>query len=137
VFASLEVALCLITRQLPQITPKKMGTNGVDGQGDWPPTPLHFRKYSRLSQESSELVQLALRLLVKVHGLCSPKGSLVVLPTTLYLVMAVLREAARLDDPVADQGFVTAENQPGHVSSGAMAAILTLRGICSSEIRGG
>lgn len=81
--------------------------------------PLHFRKYSRLPLESCELICSTIHLLVKVPTLCNDDGAVVVLPTVLYLVLGVIREASRID---SDQGVP--DSPPGHVTMAAAAAMM-------------
>jgi hypothetical protein len=81
VFATLEVCLCLLVRQIPQVNPGKSN----------PIAPLHFRKYGRLSDESNELIKRAIGLLTRINSLCTPKGSIVVLPSMMFLILGVFK----------------------------------------------
>ena len=117
-FATLEIALCLLVRQIPQINSALMKSKSS--------APLHFRKYARLPSEGCELVKLGVRLLIQIPKLCSPEGSIVVLPTVFYLVLGVLRESSRVE--VND----STEVSTGHVSAGAAAAMVALRELVSN-----
>jgi hypothetical protein len=64
---------------------------------------------------------LGVKLLVQIPQLCSPEGSIVVLPTVFYLVLGVLRESSRID--IDSSGDLST----GHVSAGAAAAMIALR----------
>jgi hypothetical protein len=112
-FATLEIALCILVRQIPQINSALMKSKSS--------APLHFRKYTRLPSEGCELVKLGVKLLVQIPQLCSPEGSIVVLPTVFYLVLGVLRESSRID--IDSSGDLST----GHVSAGAAAAMIALR----------
>uniref|UniRef100_A0A915D0I2 HEAT repeat-containing protein 5B n=1 Tax=Ditylenchus dipsaci TaxID=166011 RepID=A0A915D0I2_9BILA len=117
-FATLEVCLCLLVRQIPQINSALMKSKSA--------ATLHFRKYTRLPIESYELIQLAVRLLVQVPQLCSPESAVVVLPSVLYMVLGVIRESSRID---SDQ--LLPDSPPGHVTMAATAAIVALRSLSS------
>uniref|UniRef100_A0A7M4E4E5 HEAT repeat-containing protein 5A n=1 Tax=Crocodylus porosus TaxID=8502 RepID=A0A7M4E4E5_CROPO len=84
VFATLELCVCILVRQLPQLNPKLTGSFTVkDG------------KPQLLSENGSKLVSAALVILSDVPAVCSPEGMIVsVLPTILYLIIGVLRETA-------------------------------------------
>uniref|UniRef100_A0A7E4VHX8 HEAT repeat-containing protein 5B n=1 Tax=Panagrellus redivivus TaxID=6233 RepID=A0A7E4VHX8_PANRE len=116
-FATLEIALCLLVRQIPQINSALMKSKSS--------APLHFRKYARLPSEACELVRLGVQLLVQIPELCSPEGSIVLLPTVFYLVLGVLRESSRID---VDS---TGDLSTGHVSAGAAAAMVAIRQLVS------
>ncbi|KAK0412174.1 hypothetical protein QR680_006073 [Steinernema hermaphroditum] len=115
-FATLEVCLCLLVRQIPQINSALMKSKAM--------TPLHFRKYARLPMESYELIRVAIQALVLVPQLCSIDGQLVVLPTVLYLMMGILRESSRID---SDQ--LIPDAPPGTVSVAAGASMQALRAL--------
>nr|XP_033808052.1 HEAT repeat-containing protein 5A isoform X2 [Geotrypetes seraphini] len=83
VFAALELCLCILVRQLPQLNPKLSGSPGCK-----PGRP------QALSEDGSQLVSAALVILAGLPPICSPEGSVSVLPTILYLVIGVLRETA-------------------------------------------
>jgi hypothetical protein len=81
VFATLEVCLCLLVRQIPQVNPTKSN----------PIAPLHFRKYGRLSSESNELIKRAISLLTRVSPLCTSHGAIVIMPSVMFLILGVLK----------------------------------------------
>ncbi|XP_042320721.1 HEAT repeat-containing protein 5A isoform X3 [Sceloporus undulatus] len=83
VFATLEMCMCILVRQLPQLNPKITGSSGITS-----------RKPQILSENGSRLVSAALGILSGVPAVCSPEGSIAVLPTILYLIIGVLRETA-------------------------------------------
>uniref|UniRef100_A0A803T780 HEAT repeat-containing protein 5A n=1 Tax=Anolis carolinensis TaxID=28377 RepID=A0A803T780_ANOCA len=83
VFATLEMCMCILVRQLPQLNPKITGSPGITAG-----------KPQLLSETGSKLVSAALGILSDVPGVCSPEGSIAVLPTILYLIIGVLRETA-------------------------------------------
>ncbi|CAD5231280.1 unnamed protein product [Bursaphelenchus xylophilus] len=114
-FATLEVCLCVLVRQIPQI-------NSELAKGR---TPIHHRKYSRLPHESCELIKKAIDLLNEVPSLSSERGSLVVLPSIFYLILAILRESSRLDPEVNDA-------KPGDLTVGAAGAMKALKQLISS-----
>ncbi|XP_064280092.1 HEAT repeat-containing protein 5A isoform X3 [Passer domesticus] len=83
VFAILELCVCILVRQLPQLNPKLTCSPAV------PPG-----KHLLLSEDGSRLVAAALVILSDVPAICSPEGSVSVLPTILYLIIGVLKETA-------------------------------------------
>ncbi|KAJ8391412.1 hypothetical protein AAFF_G00090420 [Aldrovandia affinis] len=84
VLGALELCLCVMVRRLPQLSPKLAGS--PTGQGGLP---------HAMSQSDCRLVSAALAILSELPSICSPEGSVSILPTVLYLLMGVLREAVR------------------------------------------
>ncbi|XP_066486738.1 HEAT repeat-containing protein 5A isoform X2 [Tiliqua scincoides] len=83
VFATLEMCVCILVRQLPQLNPKITGSpKSAAG------------KPQLLSENGSRLVSAALAILSDIPAICSPEGSTAVLPTILYLIIGILRETA-------------------------------------------
>uniref|UniRef100_H0VU29 HEAT repeat-containing protein 5A n=1 Tax=Cavia porcellus TaxID=10141 RepID=H0VU29_CAVPO len=110
VFATLELCVCILVRQLPELNPKLTGAPGV-----------RAIKPQILSEEGSQLVSAALVILSELPAVCSPEGSISILPTILYLTVGVLRE--------------TAVKLPGgQLSSTASASLQALKGILSSPM---
>ncbi|XP_074249412.1 HEAT repeat-containing protein 5A isoform X7 [Saimiri boliviensis] len=110
VFATLELCVCILVRQLPELNPKLTGSPGVKAT-----------KPQMLSEDGSRLVSAALVILSELPAVCSPEGSISVLPTILYLTIGVLRE--------------TAVKLPGgQLSSTAAASLQALKGILSSPM---
>ncbi|XP_044621378.2 HEAT repeat-containing protein 5A isoform X3 [Equus asinus] len=110
VFATLELCVCILVRQLPELNPKLTGSPGVKA-----------RKPQMLSEDGSRLVSAALVILAELPAVCSPEGSISILPTLLYLTIGVLRE--------------TAVRLPGgHLSSTVAASVQALKGILSSPM---
>uniref|UniRef100_T1KZX8 HEAT repeat-containing protein 5B n=1 Tax=Tetranychus urticae TaxID=32264 RepID=T1KZX8_TETUR len=83
VYALLEICLCVLVRQLPELCPNLANNPGLV-------TVLQNRKPP--SEEGLNIIGSALKILSALPDLCSPKGSIVVLPTVLYLVTGVLRD---------------------------------------------
>ncbi|CAG9536111.1 unnamed protein product [Cercopithifilaria johnstoni] len=115
-FAVLEVALCLLVRQIPQINSALMRSKST--------APLHYRKYSRLPVESNNLIKMGLNILIRIPMLCSSDGAVVVLPSILYLILGVLHESSLIDKEqlVPDVPF-------GHVSIAAASAMQALKAL--------
>ncbi|XP_005377017.1 PREDICTED: HEAT repeat-containing protein 5A isoform X4 [Chinchilla lanigera] len=110
VFATLELCVCILVRQLPELNPKLTGTPGV-----------RATKPQILSEEGSQLVSAALVILSELPAVCSPEGSISILPTILYLTVGVLRE--------------TAVKLPGgQLASTVAASLQALKGILSSPM---
>ncbi|XP_069882496.1 HEAT repeat-containing protein 5A isoform X3 [Dipodomys merriami] len=110
VFATLELCVCILVRQLPELNPELTGSSGVK-----------VTKPQLLSEDGSRLVSAALVILSELPTVCSPEGSISVLPTILYLTIGVLRE--------------TAVKLPGgQLSSTVAASLQALKGILSSPM---
>ncbi|KAM6201344.1 HEAT repeat-containing protein 5A [Rhynchocyon petersi] len=110
VFATLELCVCILVRQLPDLNPKLTGSPGVIAT-----------KPRLLSEDGSRLVSAALVILSELPAVCSPEGSISILPTILYLTIGVLRE--------------TAVKLPGgQLSSTVAASLQALKGILSSPL---
>ncbi|KAM5340629.1 HEAT repeat-containing protein 5A isoform 2-T5 [Glossophaga mutica] len=110
VFATLELCVCILVRQLPELNPKLTGSPGVKAT-----------KPQMLSEDGSRLVSAALVILSELPAVCSPEGSISILPTILYLTIGVLRE--------------TAVKLPGgQLSSTVAASLQALKGILSSPM---
>uniref|UniRef100_A0A0N4ZQI2 HEAT repeat-containing protein 5B n=1 Tax=Parastrongyloides trichosuri TaxID=131310 RepID=A0A0N4ZQI2_PARTI len=121
-FALLEFCLCLLVRQIPQINTALMNSKTM--------TPLHFRKYAKLPNEGHELIKVALQLLSQIPHLCHYRGTIVILPSILYMILGVIRESARKDN---DQ--IINDTPPGHVSLVSATAIQALRSLLSNPLR--
>ena len=109
VFAILEVCLCVIVRYHPSVSPRAAHSSSV--------LAMQARSRARssrggLNPHQQRLVSTAVRTVSVVPSLCSPAGSLTVLPTVLYLVTGALKEAASKPPGdktvVADSPTVTA-----------------------------
>ncbi|XP_040188814.1 HEAT repeat-containing protein 5A isoform X1 [Rana temporaria] len=84
VLAALELCLCILVRQLPQLSPRLSGNSSGNNAAK-----------QILSHEASLLVSASLGILSELPSLCSPEGSVSVLPTLLYLVVGVLQHTAQ------------------------------------------
>ncbi|XP_059705858.1 HEAT repeat-containing protein 5A isoform X4 [Haemorhous mexicanus] len=110
VFATLELCVCILVRQLPQLNPKLTCSPAV------PPG-----KHLLLSEDGSRLVAAALVILSDVPAVCSPEGSVSVLPTILYLIIGVLKETA-------------VKLQDGQLPLTVAASLQALKGLLSSPM---
>ncbi|XP_053192170.1 HEAT repeat-containing protein 5A [Scomber japonicus] len=82
VFGALELCLCVLVRKLPQLSPKLAGTSPTGPGGSvW-----------TLTDSDCQLVASALCVLSELPSVCSPEGSVSILPTVLYLLLGVYRE---------------------------------------------
>uniref|UniRef100_A0A674A2M0 HEAT repeat-containing protein 5A n=1 Tax=Salmo trutta TaxID=8032 RepID=A0A674A2M0_SALTR len=82
VFGALQLCLCVLVRKLPQLSPKLAGSpRGGQGGSAW-----------SLSDSDCRQVAAALAILSDLPAICSPDGSVSILPTVMYLLMGVLRE---------------------------------------------
>ncbi|XP_062433895.1 HEAT repeat-containing protein 5A isoform X3 [Rhea pennata] len=110
VFATLELCVCILVRQLPQLNPKLTCSPAVQSG-----------KHLLLSEDGSRLVSAALVILSDVPAICSPEGSVSVLPTILYLIIGVLKETA-------------VKLQDGQLPLTVAASLQALRGLLSSPM---
>ena len=91
-FAILEVCLCVIVRYHPSVSPKAAHSSSV--------LAMQARSRARasrgcqLTEEQQRLVSRAVTIVATVPSLCSPQGAVTVMPTCLYLITGVLKEAA-------------------------------------------
>ncbi|XP_075359217.1 HEAT repeat-containing protein 5A isoform X2 [Mycteria americana] len=110
VFATLELCVCILVRQLPQLNPKLTCSPAVQSG-----------KHLLLSEDGSRLVAAALVILSDVPAICSPEGSVSVLPTILYLIIGVLKETA-------------VKLQDGQLPLTVAASLQALKGLLSSPM---
>ncbi|KAM7409011.1 hypothetical protein PAMA_002637 [Pampus argenteus] len=83
VFAAMELLVFILVRHLPQLNTRVKES------------PSHvLLRPQRLSEESSRLVANTVSILAELPSLCSPAGSMTILPTVLFLITGVLRETA-------------------------------------------
>ncbi|XP_070776216.1 HEAT repeat-containing protein 5A [Enoplosus armatus] len=86
VFGALELCLCVLVRKLPQLSPKLAGTSPTGTRG------RRAKAQRGLTDSDCQLVSSALCVLSELPSVCSPEGSVSILPTVLYLLLGVLRE---------------------------------------------
>ncbi|XP_035216852.1 HEAT repeat-containing protein 5B-like isoform X2 [Stegodyphus dumicola] len=84
VFSVLEDCLCLIVRQLPQISPSLANNTGTVVQ--------NLKDTKRLNENSASLIISALKVLVQLPSLCSYAASAGVAAVVLHITIGVLRE---------------------------------------------
>ncbi|WKY11159.1 hypothetical protein Q1695_003033 [Nippostrongylus brasiliensis] len=118
-FAMMELCLCVMVRQMPQINSAQMKSRSL--------APLHMRRFGRLPADSAQLIRSGIQLLVNVPALCSSKGRLIILPSVLYLIIGFIRESARIDE-----NSVVPEFPPGHLTIVATTALQALRNLASA-----
>ncbi|XP_067876550.1 HEAT repeat-containing protein 5B [Heterodontus francisci] len=105
VFAALELLMFILVRHLPQLNPKVTDS------------PSHiFSKTQPLAEESAQLVAVSVSILADLPSLCSPTGSMTVIPTILFLITGVLRETA----------VKSTDNHVSHPVSAALQGIKTI-----------
>lgn len=102
VFAAMELLVFILVRHLPQLKEKN--------------TEPYRRSPQSLSEHSSRLVANSVTALAELPSLCSPAGSMTILPTVLFLITGVLRETA----------VKTADNSVSAPVSAALQAIKTI-----------
>lgn len=90
VYAVLEVTLCLLARHCPELNPSQTTRLTNDKTMSSHSSNGNFR----LNDDNNMLVALALHSMEDLPGLCTPEGSVKILPTILYLTTGVLQEMA-------------------------------------------
>ncbi|KAM8859425.1 HEAT repeat-containing protein 5B isoform 1-T2 [Spinachia spinachia] len=105
VFAAMELLVFVLVRHLPQLNARVKES----------PSHVPLRP-QRLPDESARLVANTVSILAELPSLCSPAGSMTILPTVLFLITGVLREAA----------VKTADNSVPVTVSAALQGIKTI-----------
>ncbi|CAM9156265.1 unnamed protein product [Lampetra planeri] len=82
VFAAMELLVFILVRHLPHLNARAKDS------------PSHTLSPQRLPEEGARLVANAVSILAELPSLCSPAGSMTILPTVLFLITGVLRETA-------------------------------------------
>ncbi|XP_077394832.1 HEAT repeat-containing protein 5A isoform X2 [Festucalex cinctus] len=82
VLGALEICLRVLMGKMPALSPKLAGSATTGGD----------RPLQSASDVDCHLLSSALRILSQLPSICSPQGSVSILPTILYLLLGVLRE---------------------------------------------
>ncbi|KAM9355893.1 HEAT repeat-containing protein 5A isoform 2-T2 [Pholidichthys leucotaenia] len=123
VFGALELCLCVLVRKLPQLSPKLSG-NGSAGPGGsvW-----------SLTDSDCRMVASALCVLSELLSICSPEGSVSILPTVLYLLLGVFKELVH--QSTADTGSSAADSgSRDGLAVVIQAAIQALKSVLTSPM---
>ncbi|KAM9365130.1 HEAT repeat-containing protein 5B isoform 2-T2 [Pholidichthys leucotaenia] len=83
VFAAMELLVFILVRHLPQLNTRVKES----------PSHVPLRP-QRLPEDGGRLVANTVSILAELPSLCSPAGSMTILPTVLFLITGVLRETA-------------------------------------------
>ncbi|KAI5087893.1 HEAT repeat-containing protein 5B, partial [Silurus meridionalis] len=110
VFAAMELLVFLLVRHLPRIN-----TKVTDSPSHVPAKP------QQLSEHSKSLLAVTVGILGELPSLCSPAGSMTILPTVLFLVCGVLKETA-------------VKTPDGTVSPPVSAALQAIKTIITSKL---
>ncbi|XP_060939458.1 HEAT repeat-containing protein 5A [Limanda limanda] len=122
VVGALELCLCVLVRKLPQLSPQLAGTTPTGAGGSvW-----------SLTDSDCRLVASALSVLSQLPSVCSPEGSVSVLPTVLYLLLGVLRELVHR--PRAHSGAPAAAGAGGGASVVVGACLQALKSVLTSPM---
>ncbi|XP_059208691.1 LOW QUALITY PROTEIN: HEAT repeat-containing protein 5A [Centropristis striata] len=127
VFAALQLCLSVLVRKLPQLSPKLAGDHShsvcvCSGPGGCVWT---------LTDSDCRLVGSALCVLSELPSVCSPEGSVSILPTVLYLLLGVLRELVH--QPSTHTGAPPPEPGAG-LAAVVQAALQALRSVVTSPM---
>ena len=90
-FSALEVCLCVLVRHYPELSPR--AANLTSAASLRAKAGLH-----RSLQGHGDLVSRAVEILARLPALCSPKGSLSVMPSILWLLIGVIKAAGDGED---------------------------------------
>ncbi|CAD6191634.1 unnamed protein product [Caenorhabditis auriculariae] len=118
-YTALELCLCTIVRQMPQINATQMKSRSL--------APLHLRRLGRLPAESSHLIIRSMQIIVQIPSLCSSSSRIEVLPVVMYLMVGFVRETARIDEHA-----VVPLIPPGHLTAVAASALQAIRTLASA-----
>ncbi|KAI3367144.1 hypothetical protein L3Q82_008134 [Scortum barcoo] len=123
VFGALELCLCVLVRKLPQLSPKLAGTSPTGPGGSvW-----------SLTDSDCRLVSSTLCVLSELPSVCSPEGSVSILPTVLYLLLGVLRELVQ--QPSSHTGALAAGSMGGaDLGAVVQAALQALKSVVTSPM---
>ncbi|AWP15910.1 HEAT repeat-containing protein 5A [Scophthalmus maximus] len=123
VFGALELCICVLVRKLPQLSPKLAGTSPTGPGGSvW-----------SLTDSDCRLVASSLCVLSQLPSVCSPEGSVSILPTILHLLLGVLREL--LHQPHTQTGAPAAGSGGGaSVAEVVQASLQALKCILTSSM---
>ncbi|XP_046884989.1 HEAT repeat-containing protein 5B isoform X2 [Hypomesus transpacificus] len=113
VFAAMELLVFILVRHLPQLNARVS-----ESPNRAPP------QTQRLPPEGARLVAHTVSILAELPSLCSPAGSMTILPTVMFLITGVLRETA----------VRTADGSVPPPVSAALQAIKSI--LTSSQARG-
>uniref|UniRef100_T1IQK7 HEAT repeat-containing protein 5A n=1 Tax=Strigamia maritima TaxID=126957 RepID=T1IQK7_STRMM len=114
VFAILEVCMCVLVRQFPKI-------NTAENSNSY---STHLQNRGFISPEDcNQLIVYTMNVLSELPNLCSPTGSVAILPTLLILSTGVLKEVASR----CDVSFTRTINSP------LAACLHTLRSLATSQ----
>ncbi|CAG0883432.1 unnamed protein product [Darwinula stevensoni] len=117
VYSILEVSLCILIRQIPTLSPSVPSTPMSNS--------LYKGKHLMLGPEQAQVVASTVQKFEALPQLCSPKGSVEILPTVLYLVVGILKETAT--KPALDTTSILATTPP------VQAALHCLRVLASDR----
>src|SRR5699024_2247112 len=98
VYSLLEVCLSILVRQLPQLCPTLASTPEFSFIRSQKST-----NYLLFSGENARLIANVLTILTDLPSLCSPEGSLTILPTILYLLTGVFCELSVVSQTIYDE----------------------------------
>ncbi|KAG8123478.1 hypothetical protein E2320_019060 [Naja naja] len=82
VFAAMELLMFILVRHMPHLSTKMSDS------------PSHSFSKIQLPEESARLVAATVAILSDLPTLCSPAGSMTILPTILFLIIQVLKDTA-------------------------------------------
>nr|XP_056708545.1 HEAT repeat-containing protein 5B isoform X2 [Euleptes europaea] len=82
VFAAMELLMFILVRHMPHLSTKMSDS------------PTHISSRTQLPEESARLVAATVAILSDLPTLCSPAGSMTILPTVLFLITQVLKDTA-------------------------------------------
>ncbi|KAK2175422.1 hypothetical protein NP493_734g02011 [Ridgeia piscesae] len=108
VFATLEVCLYVLVRHVPALNPSIPSTGFQTASVS-----------SRWTEDTCQLMSTALQIMSQLPALCTPRGSVSILPTELFLMTGVIKELAP----------VTAETVPSVVT----VVLQCLKTLCASS----
>lgn len=105
VYSLLEICLSILVRQLPELCPALASTP----EFSFIRNQKSGAKYLLFNNENSLLIANVLSMMSDLPSLCSPRGSLTVLPTVLYLFTGVFAQLSLVNQTVYDEKLYNRE----------------------------
>ena len=121
VYSLLEICLSILVRQLPQLCPILANTPEF--------TFIRSQKtanYLLFNADNAKLIGNVLNILCDLPSLCSPRGSLTILPTILYLLTGVFCELSVVSQTIYDEKLY--EKEP------ILTFLKCIKSLCNSQL---
>lgn len=112
-----EIALCVLVRQIPEVSLTLANTPGLTGLGNFNALTRSVGQPRDTSEQNGRLIGSAILLLSKLPLLCSPATSPLLLPTILYLLSNVFRYSGHTNESDATAFGMTSASDGVHLKT--------------------